>query len=164
MALLPVWGQSGDYFIPFRLLLLSRMIERETSRDLSRFSVTVAEWRVLSQCCSMGSSSAAEICAAFEADRAEVSRAVAGLLKAGLIQREPDSSHRQKMRITPTDAGWEIFEGVRVMRDAYFNEILQDLDPDERKAFNAALHSIAVRVDEQRTLRAKPAEATDHAD
>ena len=153
MALLPVWNRGGDYFIPFRLLLLARMIERETSRDLANLGVTVAEWRVLSQCCSQGSSSAAEICAAFEADRAEVSRAVAGLVKRGLIQREPDGSHRQKMRLTPTEAGWDVFKGVRDMRDAYFNEILQDLTSEERKAFNDAMHHIAVRVDERRTLK-----------
>ena len=153
MALLPVWNRGGDYFIPFRLLLLARMIERETSRDLASFGVTVAEWRVLSQCCSMGSSSAAEICTAFEADRAEVSRAVAGLLKEGLIQREPDSNHRQKMRITPTEAGWKIFRGVRDMRDAYFSEILQDLSPEEREIFNGAMHRIALRVDERRTMK-----------
>jgi DNA-binding MarR family transcriptional regulator len=142
-----------DYFIPLRMLLLARVIDRETSRDLSQFGISVAEWRVLALCCSRKSSSAAEIAATFDADRAEVSRAVAGLLKAKHIYREPDSNHRQKMRIIATDSGRNIFEGVRTVRDAYFSEILQDLTSEERAMFSSALDRIGLRVEEKRSVR-----------
>lgn len=156
MALPPTWNHAGgDYFIPHRVLLLARMIDREMARDLqSAFNLTVAEWRVLTLTCSLGSSSAAEICTAFEADRAEVSRAVSRLLKARLIQREPDASHRQKMRITPTEEGRKAFEGMRSIRDAYCNWILRDLTVEERQSFNRVLETVAVRVDERRSVRA----------
>lgn len=151
MALPPTWG-TGEYFIPLRLLLLARMVERETARDLQvGFNLSVADWRVLALTCTIGAPSAAEIRSVFETDRAEVSRAVARLLKANLVQREPDSRHRQKMRIIPTDAGRDIFEGVRAMREAYFASILQDLTVEERGNFEAALKSIALRVDELRS-------------
>lgn len=153
MALPPTWG-TGEYFIPLRLLLLARMIERETARDLQLgLNVTVAEWRVLATTYMNGSSSAAEICARFETDRAEVSRAVARLLKADLIERKPDPSHRQKMRITPTAAGREVFEVARAMREDYANAILQDFSPEERRDFDKAIKRIALRVDERRSAR-----------
>ncbi len=153
MALPPNWG-TGEYFIPLRLLLLARMIERETARDLQLgLGVTVAEWRVLATTCMKGSSSAAEICARFETDRAEVSRAVARLLKADLIERKPDHSHRQKMRITPTAAGRDVFEIARAMREDYALAILQDFSPEERKIFDKAIENIARRVDERRSAR-----------
>ena len=81
MALPSLWG-SEEYFIPLRLMLLSRMIEREMARDLQAFNLTVADWRVLATTCSNGSSSAAEIRATFEADRAVISSPVARLLRA----------------------------------------------------------------------------------
>jgi DNA-binding MarR family transcriptional regulator len=153
MALPSLWG-TEEYFIPLRLMLLARMIEREMTRDLQvGFNLTVADWRVLATTCSNGSSSAAEIRSTFEADRAEVSRAVARLLKADLIQREPDSSHRQKMRIIPTEAGRAIFDGVRPMRAEYFEWILQDFSAEERTAFEKAIKTVALRVDERRSAR-----------
>ncbi|MBT2186137.1 MarR family transcriptional regulator [Sphingobium sp. H33] len=161
MALPLAWNQNGgDYFIPHRVLLLARKIERETARDLqSAFNISVAEWRVLSITCTRGSSSAAEICAVFETDRAEVSRAVSRLLKADLIQREPDDSHRQKMRIIATPAGRVVFDGVVATRDAYFSYIMQDMTQEERHNFNRALEGIAIRVDERRSTRIRTAGA-----
>lgn len=149
----PFSGHQDDYFIPFRMLLLARVIDREIGRDLAPFGITVAEWRVLAQCCSRQSSSAAEIAAAFDADRAEVSRAVASLLMAKHIYREPDINHRQKMRIMATESGRKIFEGVRAVREAYFSDVLQDLDQDERRALNSAMSRISHRVEEKRANR-----------
>lgn len=128
------------------------MIERELARDLqSHFNLAVADWRVLALTCARGSSSAAKICVAFEIDRAEVSRAVSRLLKSGLVQREPDPDHRQKMNIIPTDAGKAIFDRAQVLRNDYFTAILQDLSPEESRNFQTALERIALRVDERRS-------------
>ena len=69
MALPSLWG-SEEYFIPLRLMLLSRMIEREMARDLQAFKLSAPDWRVLATTCSNGSSSAADIRATFEAARA----------------------------------------------------------------------------------------------
>lgn len=140
--------------MPLRLLLLTRMIEREMARDLQAgFKLTVADWRVLALTCSTGSTSAGDVRTVFEADRAEVSRAVSRLLKANLIQRKPDSRHRQKVRLTPTDAGQVVFDGIRAMREEYFAWILQDLSPEERQNFEKSIQNIALRVDERRSER-----------
>jgi DNA-binding MarR family transcriptional regulator len=134
--------------------MLARMIDRETARELqTEFGMTVADWRVLALTCTLGSSNGSEICAAFETDRAEVSRAVARLIEAGLVRRERDTSHRQKMHIIPTDSGKHIFERARAMRDTYFAAIFQDLTPEQREAFDQALRSIALRVDEMRSTK-----------
>src|SRR5687768_10934785 len=80
MSLSRTWFFSNQYFIPHRLMLLARMVDRETARDLQGdFNISAAEWRSLAYICTMGSSTAAQICVAFEVDRAEVSRAVARL-------------------------------------------------------------------------------------
>ncbi len=131
--------------------MLARMIDRETGRELqAHFNLAVADWRVLGFACTYGGASAAEICAAFEIDRAEASRAVSRLMKTGLVKRETDPHHRSKKRIIPTDHGFEIFKLVVEKRQAYFSRIMQDLSRSDLETLDRALRSVAKRVDEFR--------------
>ena len=153
---------SNQYFIPHRLMLLARMIDRETARDLHRdFGITAAEWRALGYICTTGSSSAAQICVAFEVDRAEVSRAVARLLDAELIQRGQARGPENRLVLTPTPRGEDMHDRIKAKRREYFEWILQDLDSTERDALDGVLGKIADRVDQRRIGRAGDKE-TEH--
>lgn len=155
---------SNQYFIPHRLMLLARMIDRETARDLHRdFGITAAEWRALGYICTMGSSSAAQICVAFEVDRAEVSRAVARLLESQLIQRGQARDHENRLVLTPTPGGMDLHDRIKAKRRAYFEWILQDLDPGERDALDGVLGKIADRVDQRRVGHGGDKETQDGA-
>ena len=155
MTLSTTWHMAGQYFIPHRLMLLARMIDRETARDLHRESgLTAAEWRALAYICTMGSSSAAQIRLAFEVDRAEVSRAVNRLHEAELIERGEARDPDNRLVLTPTARGRELFERTRAKRRDYFELVLQDLSTDERQAFDEVLGKIAARVDELRSVPA----------
>ena len=152
MALSGTWSLSSQYFIPHRLMLLARMIDRETARDLQRDSgLTAAEWRALAYVCTMGSSSAAQIRQAFEVDRAEVSRAVSRLQEAELIQRGEERDEAKRLILRPTAAGQALYERIREKRRDYFEWIMQDLDAGERQTFDNMLGKIANRVDERRS-------------
>jgi DNA-binding MarR family transcriptional regulator len=149
MATQPISNQSQMSII-HQLLLLARMIDQRTARDLlPEFRLKPAEWRVLSFACMNGTSTAAEICSAFATDPAGASRAVAGLLEENLIRRERDRRHRLRMQITPTRAGRDLFERARARWDCYSTDILQDLDPREHMMIHGALQSMADRVNEQ---------------
>ena len=151
MSLSTTWFMSNQYFIPHRMMLLARMIDRETARDLQRdFGITAAEWRALGYICTTGSSSAAQICVAFEVDRAEVSRAVARLLDAGLIQRGATRDHDNRLVLTPTTRGEDLHDQIKGKRREYFEWILQDLDSAERDLLDTTLGKIAERVDQRR--------------
>lgn len=151
MSLSTTWFMSNQYFIPHRLMLLARMIDRETARDLHRdFGMTAAEWRALGYICTTGSSSAAQICVAFEVDRAEVSRAVARLLDSDLIQRGETRDHDNRLVLTPTPRGEGLHDRIKAKRREYFEWILQDLDSSERDVLDATLAKIAARVDQRR--------------
>jgi DNA-binding MarR family transcriptional regulator len=127
------------------------MIDRETARDLHRdFGITAAEWRALGYICTMGSSSAAQICVAFEVDRAEVSRAVARLLESGLIQRGQARDRENRLVLTPTPRGEDLHDHIKAKRRTYFEWILQDLGSSERDALDGVLGKIADRVDQRR--------------
>ena len=153
MTLPVTWSLLGEYFLPHRIQMLARMIDRETGRDLqAHFNLTVADWRVLGMTSTAGSANAAEICVAFEIDRAEVSRAVDRLVKVGLIQREAYPGHRSKKKLSTTDKGMEIFRAAVKRREVYFAKITQDLSAEDRRTLDHMLRNIALRVDEFRQM------------
>jgi DNA-binding MarR family transcriptional regulator len=151
MSLPPTWSNTGEYYIPYRLLLLARMIERDTTRHLqSECNLSAAEWQVLALACTYSNASAADVSAAFGTDSAQVSRTVARLIKAGIIERDYDRGNRKQKKLTATEEGTTLFERARAHRQEYYAWILQDLHPDERQTFDKALKMIALRVDEYR--------------
>jgi DNA-binding MarR family transcriptional regulator len=90
MALPPVWQLFGQDHLPYHLLLLARMIDRQSSRDLQRHGLSLAEWRVLAFIGTAGPASASTVGKVGEIDRAEISRAVSRLETKGLIARSGD--------------------------------------------------------------------------
>ena len=147
MPLPETWRLFGDDHIPHQLLLLARMIDRESSRQLLvEHRLTLAEWRVLAFVGVTGPASASEIGAAGEIDRAEISRAASKLLEAGWIERRPDESNRKRLIISLTEKGQEHFLQIRTQRRAYFQAIIADIPTDERKLMGRHLADIALKV------------------
>src|SRR5690606_8893907 len=114
MSLSTTWFMANQYFIPHRLMLLARMIDRETARDLNRdFGSPAAQWRALGFIGTSGAARAAETCVGFEVARADVRRAVSRLLEAGLIQRGGARDHDNRLELTPTARGMELHDRVK---------------------------------------------------
>ena len=142
------WQLFDQVHLPYRILLLAKLLDRATARQLrEQAELTLAEWRVLAHLESLGEASSARIAAAAAADRAEVSRAVASLERAGLISRRPDSGNRKRLLLRLTGEGQQVHRRVRAGRLAYFEYLLEDLSPEERGSLDAALLKIARRVE-----------------
>lgn len=148
MALPPTWTLFGEHHLPHRLQLLARMIDRESARHLSESAgLSLAEWRVLAYVGTKARASAADICTAFDIDRAEVSRAVARLVAAGLLLREQDDDNRKRLLLELTDAGLALYRRTRDARVDYFRAIMADLQPRERELLEDLLLRLATKVD-----------------
>ena len=133
--------------IPYRILLLSKMIDRVTAqhvRDTAQLSL--AQWRVLTHVEMMGKCSAAEVASAAYSDRAEVSRAIAALEERGLIQRETNPRNRKSSLVSLTAEGEAVHAGVRGERGKFYEQWLTDLDESERAALDAGLEKITERI------------------
>ena len=142
------WQLFDQVHLPYRILLLAKLIDRASAQQLrGEAALTLAEWRVLAHLALLEEASASRIAAAAAADRAEVSRAVTALEKAGLIERQPDPRNRKRMLLRLTERGAGLHRKVRSKRVGYFEHLLQDLDADERAALDAALAKIARRVE-----------------
>lgn len=136
----------GQDHLPYRLLLLARMIDRRSARDLQRHGLSLAEWRVLAFIGASGPASASKIGKIGEIDRAEISRAVGRLESRGLIERRPDESHRKRFIISPTPAGEALFTRVRDERREFFKRMTQGLNSSDRAVMDAGLEDIALNI------------------
>jgi DNA-binding MarR family transcriptional regulator len=146
MALPPVWHLFGQDHLLYRLLMLARIIDRQSARDLQKFGMTLAEWRVLAFIGSTGPASASQIGKSGEIDRAEISRSVARLEAAGLIERRPDATHRKRFIISPTATGEALFREVREERRRFFRDMTRGLSQPEREAIDKGLETLALNL------------------
>lgn len=146
-----IWSLFGADASLQRLLLLAKMLERATSRQLQvEFGMTVAQWRVLCYICMAGPSKACEISEAGEVDQAEISRAVRSLQDEGYVMREFAPGNRKTMLITPTPQGKELYQASRARRQAYFSTVSRTVTQDDMEAMERAMTAIATDVVKQR--------------
>ena len=149
MSVPPVWDLFGAEHLPFRLLLLARMIDRQAARQLNAaFGLTLAEWRVLAFVCASGPSSASAIGRSGGIDRAEISRAVSRLEDKKLAARDADEANRRRLIISPTGEGRALFASVIADRRAFFRALLQDVPEADRAAVELSLRRMADRLQE----------------
>ena len=147
MTLPPMWYLFGADHLPYRVLLLARMIDRQASRQLqAQFGLSLAEWRVLAFICASGPAAGSAIARAGGIDRAEISRAVARLGQKGFVVREADPQNQRKQTISPTDSGEALFRGVRDDRRSLFHALLQGVPDDERQIVERTLEHMALRI------------------
>ncbi|MBO9581462.1 MAG: winged helix-turn-helix transcriptional regulator [Sphingobium sp.] len=141
------WKLFGLSHLPYRILLLAKMIDRVTSLHVrEEASMTLAEWRVISHVEVMGRCSASEIADAAFVDRAEVSRAVTMLEARRMVEREPNPRNRRSSLISLTDEGRRIYLAVRGERSKMYEDWLVDLTEAERAQLDHMLNKVMRRV------------------
>jgi DNA-binding MarR family transcriptional regulator len=148
MSLPPVWNLFGSDHLPYRMLLLARMVDRQSSRQLQDFGLTLAEWRVLALISVAGPASAGQIGTLGEIDRAEISRAVGQLEAKRLVVRTLDEKHKRRFIISPTEEGREFFLKVRDERRHFFRSLLKGLSETERETIERGLVKMAFNLDD----------------
>jgi DNA-binding MarR family transcriptional regulator len=70
--------------------------------------------------------------------RPTVTRLLARLEEAGLVQRTPDPADRRSSLLSSTPAGHELMEELRTRKTAYLARRLERLDPEERATLERA--------------------------
>lgn len=83
-----------------------------------------------------------DLAAAESINPTQLSRAIAQLLEAGLVERSADQGDRRAAWVKPTSAGKRLAERIRGERTDALNLALEALDPAERERIFAALGSL----------------------
>jgi DNA-binding MarR family transcriptional regulator len=118
-----------EKFLPYRLSVLAQLVS-ESLHDLytQPFGLSVTQWRVM----------------------AAVSRAVAGLLKRGLIERATDRSDRRRVPLRLSAHGHAMHARIVPLALAYQERLYEVLSPVERLSFDALSDRLFARA---QTLR-----------
>ena len=144
------WRVGGRDFLPYRIILLSKLLDRCTTRMLQTDSgLSVAEWRVLAQLAISSPASVRQLAEQNWVDRAEVSRAAASLERRGLVERRENVKDRRSPLLFCTDAGRELARKVIPSRLAFHKALTDLLTEDQATVFEKALLTLAAHcVDE----------------
>ena len=155
------WKLGGRDFLPYRITLLAKLLDRCTTRLLlANSGLTVAEWRVLAQLVIASPASVRQLAEQAWVDRAEVSRAAASLERRGHVERQENPKDRRSPLLYCTDQGRALARRVTPSRHAFHKSLTDLLPGAQTEELEAALLVLAKHCVDQ--LEAPGAPAVEH--
>ncbi len=137
-----------EAFLPYRLSVLANRLSRAFARRYQdEFGISIAEWRVIAVLGSFAPLSSNEIGDKTEMDKAKVSRAVAALLKAGLVAREGHPTDQRLIQLTLSRQGRRIYEAIVPRARALEAEMTRGLSRQDLGRIHALLDQLGTRID-----------------
>jgi DNA-binding MarR family transcriptional regulator len=134
-----------EHFLPYRLSVLSNRVSGAIARVYSeRFGLGVTEWRVMAVLGRYPDLSAGEVAQRTAMDKVAVSRAVAGLVEAGRVERETHGDDRRRSVLRLTVEGHAIHDAVAPLALDFERRLMGGMAPDEREV----LFRLLDRLDE----------------
>ncbi len=138
------WLLGGRDFLPYRITLLARLLDRCTTRLLADSSgLSVAEWRVLAQLNIASPASVRQLADQAWVDRAEVSRAAASLERRGCLERRENPKDRRSPLLFCTEDGRALARRVIPSRMEFHKSLTDLLTPDQVGQLEAAMLVLA---------------------
>lgn len=136
-----------ENFLPYRLSILTQIVS-ESLHDLyaGPFGLTVTQWRVMAALGRFAPLTASEVGQRIVMDKVAVSRAVAGLLKRGLIERATDRSDRRRAALKLSAAGRSMHARIVPIALAYEERLYEGLAPGERRHFDELCDRLLARA------------------
>jgi DNA-binding MarR family transcriptional regulator len=137
-----------DRFLPYRLSVLANTVSSSIARVYARrFGLSVPEWRVMAVLGMAPPLTAGEVCGRTAMDKVRVSRAVARLMRAGLIDRRTDDGDRRRAFLALSRKGRKVYgEIIPLALDAEA-QLLAALDTDETRRLDALIAKLQARAD-----------------
>jgi DNA-binding MarR family transcriptional regulator len=138
-------------FLPHRLSVLMNTISTALSREYAaRFELTIPQWRVMAVLGIEAGLSANEVGEQTAMDKVTVSRAVAGLVRAGRVVKRVDREDRRHVRLRLSARGLAIYAEIVPRARRVERQLLGSLssrDVAELDRLLAALWDAAQQLD-----------------
>lgn len=129
-----------DRFLPYLINVLASRVSRSLGETYgARFGISIAEWRVIAHLAGQDRISVREIYERVDLDKSKISRAAARLEAAGLIEKRVAAADRRLVELRLSRKGRRLFQQIEPLALDYEKQLLSALDPQERKAFVAAM-------------------------
>lgn len=138
-----------ESFLPYRLSVTTNRVSRAFAAQYEQeFGISIPEWRAIAVLGAFAPLSSNEICERTAMDKAKVSRAVATLLKRGLIEREAHETDQRLIQLTLSKAGRKIYEAIIPRARAIEAEVTRGLSKADIAQLHKVLDRIGARLDE----------------
>jgi DNA-binding MarR family transcriptional regulator len=126
-----------EKFLPYRLSVLAQLVS-ESLHDLyaGPFDLSVTQWRVMAALGRFAPLTASDVGQRIVMDKVAVSRAVASLMKRGLVERAADLDDRRRASLRLTAKGRAMHAEIVPIALEYEAELYEALCPDERQTLN----------------------------
>jgi DNA-binding MarR family transcriptional regulator len=144
VTIMPAASQAPSHilelenFLPYRLSVLAQLVS-ESLHDLyaGPFDLAVTEWRVMAALGRFAPLTASEVGQRIVMDKVAVSRAVAGLMKRGLVERTADRADRRRAPLKLSARGRGVHARIVPLALEYEAKLYSALTPEERRQFDA---------------------------
>jgi len=140
-----------ENFLPYRLSVLAQLVS-ESLHDLyvEPFGLSVTQWRVMAALGRFAPLTASEVGQRIVMDKVAVSRAVAGLMKRGLIERATDRADRRRASLRLSARGRAMQARIVPLALDYEERLYGALRSEERLAFDALSDRLLAHAKELR--------------
>lgn len=145
--------------IGLALVRLIRIVERNRPAKIGPDGVERAAYVLLARLVLEGPHRSNVLAEAVRSDPSTVSRQVAGLVRAGLVERRPDPDDGRACLLAASAEGLRVFAANRDRRNADITAITADWDEADRHAFVGLLDRFVADLAAHHTDEAHP---TDH--
>jgi DNA-binding MarR family transcriptional regulator len=136
-------AMSIEQLLDYKIGQLRKLLDRYSSPAVSeQFGLSLAEWRMLSHIQAGGSVTAFWLCRRLQADRAEVSRACASLVRRGYVASKPNPADARSALLELTRSGHAIFRRIMPVRLELQKELTGALDRHELTILYGALDKL----------------------
>jgi DNA-binding MarR family transcriptional regulator len=127
-----------ENFLPYRLSVLAQLVS-ESLHDLyaGPFGLTVTQWRVMAALGRFAPLTASDVGQRIVMDKVAVSRAVAALMKRGLVERATDRRDRRRASLKLSARGRAMHGRIVPVALAYEARLRDALTEAERHQFDA---------------------------
>lgn len=143
----PPQGLELENFLPYRLSVLAQLVS-ESLHDLyaGPFRLTIAQWRVMAALGRFAPLTASDVGQRIVMDKVAVSRAVAGLMERGLVERATDRSDRRRASLRLSARGRAMHARIVPIALAYEKRLYEGLTDEERRRFDLLAERLFARA------------------
>ena len=137
-----------EKFLPYRLSVLAQLVSGSL-HDLyaGPFDLSVTQWRVMAALGRFAPLTASEVGQRIVMDKVAVSRAVAGMMKRGLVERATDRADRRRASLKLSTRGKAMHGRIVPLALEYEARLYETLSPEERRTFNSLSDRLFARAE-----------------
>jgi DNA-binding MarR family transcriptional regulator len=123
---------------------LARTYQLQDPRQTCTYGITLTECYALEAVVENGTLTVNEVAAELALDKSTASRAVASLVRKGLIARRGHPRDRRSIEVSPTAPGSRLYRRIRDAGRKRHRDLLQGFPPEARRAAIDLLSRLAV--------------------